>query len=253
MDVIDDAVVSSLFPFHDPSFVFCPSTGRSGGILLVWNSTLWQMVDAYVGSILVSVLVKDVHTHVEWVATSVCGPNQSSDRSAFWAELSSIAGRWQHSWVIGGDFNIIRFSSEKGGCRVSADMMSFFDWIRQYEMIDLPLGGARYTWTSCEDNPVMSRLDRFLISLRWAELYPDCIQRVLSRPTFDHCSISLETGLEDWGPPSFQLELMWFKEKTFLEGISTWWTELVIDGWMGFQPFQTLKALRKRINIWKKE
>lgn len=31
MDVIDDAVVSSLFPFHDPSFVFCPSTGRSGG------------------------------------------------------------------------------------------------------------------------------------------------------------------------------------------------------------------------------
>lgn len=43
-------------------------------------------------------------------------------------------------------------------------MMAFNDWIQHYDLVDLPLGGARYTWTNCQGNPVMSRLDRFLIS-----------------------------------------------------------------------------------------
>lgn len=68
--------------------------------------------------------------------------------------------------MIGGDFNIIRFSSEKsGGCPISPDMRAFSDWIRQQQLIDLPLSGAEYTWTSCQEDPVMSRLDCFLISL----------------------------------------------------------------------------------------
>lgn len=40
MEVIDDVMVRSLCPFRDHSFVFCPSIGRLGGILLVWNSVM---------------------------------------------------------------------------------------------------------------------------------------------------------------------------------------------------------------------
>lgn len=51
-------------------------------------------------------------------------------------------------------------------------------------------------------------------------VYLNCIRKVISRPTSDHYPISLETRLEDGGPPLFRLELMWLKEKSFLEGIS---------------------------------
>lgn len=48
----------------------------------------------------------------------------------------------------------------------------------------------------------MCRLDRFLVSMDWLELFPDCVQRVLPRPISDHCPLLLEVGLEDWAPPS---------------------------------------------------
>lgn len=79
--------------------------------------------------------------------------------------------------MIRGDLNITRFSSEKrGGCPISADMRPFSNWIRQHELIDLPLVGARYIWTNYQEDPIISRLDRFLISFQ--------------RSTFDHYSIS---------------------------------------------------------------
>lgn len=148
-EVIDDAVASSLCPFRDPSFVLSVICKvRLGGILLVCNSLLSQMVDVYVCSFSVSVLVKDACTNVEWVTTSVYGPNQSSNRSVFWAELSSVAGRCNRLWVIGGAIMLLDFRQKR---RVSCFCRyeGIFDWIRHHEMIDLPIGGTRYTWTNC--------------------------------------------------------------------------------------------------------
>lgn len=172
------------------------------------------------------------------------------DRNAFLGELSSIVGRWPCPWVIGEDFNIIRFSSErKGGCPISTDMWAFPDWIRHHELIDLPLDGAHYNWSNCQEDPIMSRLVRFLVSPSWVELFPDCIQKAIPRPISDNCPISLVTGLVDWGPPPFWLEIMWLKEKPFLEGVPGWWRDISTEGWMGFLLFQKLKELRKRINF----
>lgn len=65
-------------------------------------------------------------------------------RSAFWAELNQVAGRWNRPLVVGGDFNAIRFSNErKGGCIINQAMKDFSDWIWLYELVDLPLGGAK--------------------------------------------------------------------------------------------------------------
>lgn len=74
MELIDNAAVRSLCPFRDPSFVCRPSLGRSGGILLAWNSKLWQMVDVFIGVYSVSVRIRDVRANCDWVATSVYGP-----------------------------------------------------------------------------------------------------------------------------------------------------------------------------------
>lgn len=68
----------------------------------------------------------------------------------------------------------------------------------------------------------MCRLDHFFISLSWAELFPNCIQKAISRPTSDHCPVSLVTGLEDWGTPPFWLEIMCLTKKSFLEGVRVW-------------------------------
>lgn len=94
----------------------------------------------------------------------------------------------------------------------------------------------------------MSKLDRVLVSTSWVDLFPNWLQFALPLLPSDHCPISLVTILEDWGPPPFQLELMWPKEKSFLVSNLEWWNEISASGWMGFQLFYELKILKKSIN-----
>ena len=94
-------------------------------------------------------------------------------------------------------------------------MRGFNDWIQFHDLVDLPLRGADFTWSNMQTKPVMSRLDRFLVSTDWLDIFPDCSQRAVARTISDHCPLVLETGLEDWGPPPFRFEIMWL----FLEGV----------------------------------
>ena len=48
---------------------------------------------------------------------------------------------------VGGDFNVIRRSSEKlGGSRLTLSMKDFDDFIRDCELIGSPLRSASFTW-----------------------------------------------------------------------------------------------------------
>lgn len=50
-------------------------------------------------------------------------------------------------------------------CTVSTSMRNFSSWIQSLKVIDLPAGGSPFTWTNNQAQPIMSRLDGFLITL----------------------------------------------------------------------------------------
>ena len=88
---------------------------------------------------LLFVLLKDVRCNTEWVGTCVYGPSSSNDRVEFWIELSRVAGLWKRPWVVGGDFNCIKFTSKKKeGSVITSAMMDSSDWIRSNDLVDLP-------------------------------------------------------------------------------------------------------------------
>lgn len=174
MEVIDSQVICSIFVFHEADFVYGPSEEASGVILLLRNSTLSKKLDVYVGSYSVSTIVRGMCKGVEWVATSIYGPVSSSDLGEFCSKLNTVAGKWNRPWVVGGDFNVIRFSNErKVGCPISNAMWGFSDWIRHRELVDLPLGGAKYTWSNLQTDLAMNCLDQFLVSADWMDLFRD--------------------------------------------------------------------------------
>ena len=80
----------------------------------------------------------------------------------------------------------------------------------------------------------VSRLDRFLVSTDWLDLFPDCAQRGLVRPISDHCPLLLETDIEFWGPPSFKFEIMWLSEKGFSDVVKEWCDTFLISGWIRY-------------------
>ena len=94
---------------------------------------------------------------------------------------------------------------------------------------------------------------RILISGEWADLYPQCIQVALSKPTSDHCSIVLDSRLESWGPKPFQFELMWLEEKGFKDLIRAWWSGKQVQGWAGFRLASKMRCLKANIKVWAKD
>ena len=79
---------------------------------------------------------------------SVYGPSNANDKVDFWTELNQVAGRWNRPWLLGGDFNVIRFPNErKRSCYMSSSMWDYNNWIRSLDLYDLPLRGAEFTWS----------------------------------------------------------------------------------------------------------
>lgn len=80
MEIIDTQVIRSICFWPDYQFSLCPSMGASGGVLLLWNATLWHKLDEFLGRFSVSILLQDFQCDAVWVATLVYGPNNASDR-----------------------------------------------------------------------------------------------------------------------------------------------------------------------------
>ena len=121
-----------------------------------------------------------------WLSV-VYGPNSPLLRKDFWVELLDIFGLSFLLWCVGGDFNVIRRSSEKlGGSSPTSSMKDFDGFIRECELFDPPLWSAPFTWSNMQESSVCKRLDRFLSSNEWEHYFPQSLQEVLPKRTSDH-------------------------------------------------------------------
>ncbi|RVW14714.1 LINE-1 retrotransposable element ORF2 protein [Vitis vinifera] len=122
-----------------------------------------------------------------WIS-AVYGPNSPSLRKNFSVELLDIFGLSFPLWCVGGDFNVIRRSSEKlGGSRLTSSMKDFDCFIRECELLDRLLRNASFTWSNMQESPV-------------------CLQEALPRRTSDHWPIVLDSNPFKWGPTPFRFE-----------------------------------------------
>ncbi|KAL6345748.1 hypothetical protein AAG906_017492 [Vitis piasezkii] len=78
----------------------------------------------------------------------VYGPTVKVEREDFFSELGAFRGLWNESWSVAGDFNMIRFPSERSKRgRLSPTMRRFSEVVEDLELKDLPLQGGLFTWS----------------------------------------------------------------------------------------------------------
>ena len=64
---------------------------------------------------------------------------------------------------MGGDFNVVRFPSERlGSNSFTTAMREFSNFISEQSLIDLPLQRGTFTWSNSREVTLKVRLDRFL-------------------------------------------------------------------------------------------
>uniref|UniRef100_A0A2N9II99 Uncharacterized protein n=1 Tax=Fagus sylvatica TaxID=28930 RepID=A0A2N9II99_FAGSY len=225
LDFIDRGVVRSLWGIHHVDWLYLGSEGASGGILLMWDRRVVEKIDSAVGHYSMSCKFQNVLDHKEWAFSGVYGPHIHQERAIMWEELAGVASWWGVPWVIGGDFNVVRFPSERG----------------------------LFTWSNNRANVAMSRIDRFLYSDEWDDFFPSILQKRLPRILSDHFPIILECGDFSRSRRPFRFENMWLKADGFKERVKEWWDSYIFYGTPGYIMACKLKALKVDLKKWNEE
>jgi len=84
---------------------------------------------------------------------NIYGAAHEENKLEFLAELSNFCSSNKDPLIIGGDFNIIRFSSEKNKGGLHKHSGLFNSVINSFELIDVHMNGGKYTWSNNQTPP----------------------------------------------------------------------------------------------------
>ena len=117
-EVCDRRFVGSVWSVRNKEWATFPACGALGWILIIWDSKKLCSEEVVIGYFSVSVKFLLDGCEPLWLSI-VYGPNSPLLRKDFWVELLEIFCLSYPLWCVGGDFNVLRRSSEKLGGSVS--------------------------------------------------------------------------------------------------------------------------------------
>ena len=150
LDGIDRAMIRSLWRCRYVNWLCLDFMGASGGIIVMWDTRVVEKVEEAIGCFSVSCKFKVVSSGLVWGFSGVYGPHRAVERRLMWEELARVGAWWDVPWCMGGDFNTVRYPSERvGSSSFSPSMQEFSEFISSIGFIDLPLEGGSMTWSNC--------------------------------------------------------------------------------------------------------
>lgn len=181
LPLIDQQFCRSLWHSDCFDWAFKSLIGRSGGILCIWDVNCFQKsaISEENGYLLLEGFWGQ--DKVPCCLVNVYASCLRSERRILWDSLKNLISAKKGCWLLGGDFNTVKCREEKMGIHFDSGSMSdFANFINDAQLVDLQLGGRKYTWYKT-NGKAMSRLDRFLFSQGMANLLGNCTQTGLKR------------------------------------------------------------------------
>ncbi|GKB39931.1 RNA-directed DNA polymerase, eukaryota [Tanacetum coccineum] len=136
----------------------------------------------------------------------IYAPHDVRDKRLLWDYLSHVSNQWAGEVVMMGDFNEVRYKSDRFGSNFNAHGADIFNnFIINAGLEEVPLGGSAYTWCH-KSASKMSKLDRFLVSENLLNTCPNISAITLDRFLSDnknHGVILLLEGLTESIPEVF--------------------------------------------------
>ncbi|PNY17864.1 cysteine-rich receptor-like protein kinase, partial [Trifolium pratense] len=193
-----------------------------------------------------------VKSDEEFYIANVYAPCDNSAKQRLWDSLSARIQLLDGKRVcVCEDFNAVKSVEESRSIRVghsNLDHILFQRFIDDNTLIDLPLGGRKFTWYK-GDGSSMSRLDRFLLSEEWCMAWPNCAQVAQLRGLSDHCPLVLSANEEDWGPRPARMLKCWSDIPGYTSFVIDKWNSWQVDGW-GFVLKEKFKMIKSAMKVW---
>jgi hypothetical protein len=114
----------------------------------------------------VSSVIQEIVQNFSWKLIGVYGPAYDDKKVEFIDELHHIMSGWQGPVLVGGDFNLRREAANKSNGRIKQHFVDCFnDWVNRWGLVKLNPSNRKFTWSNNQVNPVLTKLDRFLLLL----------------------------------------------------------------------------------------
>ncbi|GJR54472.1 RNA-directed DNA polymerase, eukaryota, partial [Tanacetum coccineum] len=199
-------------------------------------------------------VVKSIWGNMLFDFATCSARGRSGDLSAkrsLWSYILGLINQWHGEVVIMGDFNEVRFASERYGTIFHASHADIFNlFITDSHLIDVPLGGYSFTWSNKHASK-MSKLDRFLISEGLFDLFLNLSGLILHRHLSDHKPIFLRESYMDYGPTPFRLFHSWFLENDFVSVVEDAWNNAMVHDLNAMVFLKNkLKVLKHKLKAW---
>ncbi|XP_071695196.1 uncharacterized protein [Rutidosis leptorrhynchoides] len=162
---------------------------------------------------------------VDTVLINIYGPHSDMKKKIMWDDLDNVMELDNVAWVLGGDFNEVRYPTERRNCNFIEHRARLFnEFTDQNKLLEIPMGGKMFTRVS-DDGTKFSKLDRFLVSDRFLEIWEGLATCALERKHSDHCPIILKDGNTDFGPKPIRVYDNWIEQEGSLEVINSGWEQ----------------------------
>ncbi|XP_075665201.1 uncharacterized protein LOC142634832 [Castanea sativa] len=159
---------------EDPTFVFLMKTK----FVMVEMALMKRKLDRQQGLVVPS-------SKNQWRFTGFYGHPETNKQMESWRLLEELSSRSSLPWVCMGDFNEIMHEREKdgGNTRPKWQMKNFCAAVNRSNLRDIGYTGSDFTWCRRLGNRgwVRERLDRALVSINWANIFPKETRLELNR------------------------------------------------------------------------
>lgn len=179
----------------DFSWNWVPTRGHSGGLMLGIRNDNPELEHIETATYFMAAQIRNRMTNVRFWVANVYGPAQHENSGDFLQELSDFCDKETLPLLLEGDFNLIRNDKERNIGQGDQKLMSMFnDFIGKFQLKELFIFGAKFTWSNKQKHPILVKLDRMLVTDEWEDRFPKCFASSKARVGSYHCSLVLDSG-----------------------------------------------------------
>ncbi|KAJ0892121.1 putative RNA-directed DNA polymerase [Helianthus annuus] len=237
---LDTVPLGRFWGVGDFNHDWVPSTGRSGGLVSLWDPRMFVMDRVVKNSnwLLVSGVIKG-SGHMYHMLNVYSSQNIAAKR-VLWEDIHRLLGEGGGRWIVAGDFNSVRYPEERRNS-------NFNDFIDDSGLHEYSLKGRRFTFVAGDK---LSRIDRLFVSWDVLMEWPCAEYIALERVKSDHSPLLLKTGSRNFGPKPFKFYNSWLGREDFEAIVKGTLQDGIFEGSPDARLLSKFKLLRQNINTW---
>ncbi|XP_020258784.1 uncharacterized protein LOC109835211 [Asparagus officinalis] len=245
--------ITKCIPAH---WSFCNNYFASdrGRIWVVWDSDIWNG-DVLSATLQVITIRLQNKGGFNLLLSVIYGENSESARLSLWADIRDIYDKFKSMpWLLVGDFNVCRFTTEKIGGRhlTVKKLQDFNDCIQSCGLSDIKSTGSLWTWHNKQQGQgrIYGKLDRGLGNTKLFDQFPQAFIEYKSTSTSDHTLALLHlTPKLQSGPKPFRFFNFWMQCQGYEEILRCVWNKHYTGSPM-FILVSKLKDLKLTLKQW---